>query len=76
MNDLPVYIVQEHVLKKLRDPWRFTDEITARAALIIGEDGRVEREAAQPGQLAPPAPADRQHTIGLAYFGADNTNTY
>jgi ABC-type uncharacterized transport system substrate-binding protein len=64
-------MLNKKVLKQMRDPWRFTDDIIARADLILGEDGRVEKEATQPGWTAALAPAGGQFTIGLAYFGPD-----
>jgi ABC-type uncharacterized transport system substrate-binding protein len=64
-------MLNKKVLKQMRDPWRFTDDLIARADLILGEDGRVEKEATQPGRTAALAPAGRQYTIGLAYFGPD-----
>ena len=47
----------------MRDPWRFPDELVARAELIIGEDGQIEKEvspsaptvlAMQTGAPSPP----------------------
>jgi len=64
-------MLNKKVLKQMRDPWRFTDDLVARAELILGEDGRVEKEAIQPGRTAALAPAVGQFTIGLAYFGPD-----
>ncbi|MGO8676258.1 MAG: ABC transporter substrate-binding protein [Limisphaerales bacterium] len=55
-NFMPQRIMlNKQVLKKMRDPWRFTDDITARADSIIGEDGRVEKEAGQSNSSAAPA---------------------
>ena len=48
-------MLNKQVLKQMRDPWRFTDDLIARADLILGEDGRVEKEAAQVGITFPPA---------------------
>ena len=66
-------MLNRQVLKKMRDPWRFPEDLVAQAALIIGEDGRVEKEAAAAPRVAAPtpAPAERQYRIGLAYFGPD-----
>jgi ABC-type uncharacterized transport system substrate-binding protein len=41
-------MLNKQVLKQMRDPWRFTDDLIARAALIIGEDGGVEKDTAKP----------------------------
>ena len=37
-------MLNKQVLKKMRDPWRFPDDLVARAALIIDEDGQVEKD--------------------------------
>lgn len=41
-------MLNKQVLKKMRDPWRFTADIIARAELIIGEDGQVEKQVVTP----------------------------
>ena len=59
-NFMPeLVMLNKQVLKQMRDPWRFTDDLIARADLILGEDGRVEKESTQPGRTAAPAPAGR-----------------
>ena len=71
-NFMPERIMlNKQVLKQMRDPWRFPADIVARADLIIGEDGRVEKEATHSGPTATLASAGHQYTIGLAYFGPD-----
>jgi ABC-type uncharacterized transport system substrate-binding protein len=71
-NFMPERIMlNRQVLKQMRDPWRFPADLVARADLIIGEDGRVEKEVTHSGPMAALAPAGRQYTIGLAYFGPD-----
>ena len=45
--------LNKQVLKKMRDPWRFPDDLVARAALIIGEDGQIEKDAAKLGVSLP-----------------------
>jgi ABC-type uncharacterized transport system substrate-binding protein len=47
--------LNKQVLKKMRYPWRFTDAIIARADLIIGEDGRVEKDALNAAKEDPAA---------------------
>ncbi len=50
-------MLNKQVLKKMRDPWRFPDDLAARAALIIGEDGHIEKDAspsARPRARRPP----------------------
>ncbi|MCX6926948.1 MAG: ABC transporter substrate-binding protein, partial [Verrucomicrobia bacterium] len=37
-------MLNKQVLKQMRDPWRFTDDLIARADLILGENGQVEKE--------------------------------
>lgn len=69
-------MLNKQVLKKLRDPWRFTDEIIARATLIINKDGGIEKDASKsaPAASAPRAavsPSGRPSKIGIAYFGPD-----
>ena len=68
-------MVNKQALKKMRDPWRFPEDLIARADVIIGEDGQVEKDKTQPSQPATPAPApalaNRQYKIGLVYFGPD-----
>jgi ABC-type uncharacterized transport system substrate-binding protein len=61
-------MLNKQVLKRMRDPWRFPEDTFARAALILGEDGRVEKEAAA---KAAPIGSGRSYKIGLAYFGPD-----
>jgi ABC-type uncharacterized transport system substrate-binding protein len=39
-------MLNKQMLKKMRDPWRFPNEFTIRAELIIGENGQVEKDAA------------------------------
>jgi ABC-type uncharacterized transport system substrate-binding protein len=63
-------MLNKQVLKKMRDPWRFPDDLVARADLIIGEDGRVEKDVSASARPAA-APAGRQFQIALAYFGPD-----
>lgn len=46
-------MLNRQVQQKLRDPWRFPDELVQRAQLIIGPDGQVEKEVAAP-EAAPP----------------------
>jgi ABC-type uncharacterized transport system substrate-binding protein len=65
-------MLNKQVRKHLRDPWRFSAELTARAQLILGETGAVEKDTAQTAAAAAAAaPANRQARIGLAYFGPD-----
>ncbi|MEI6781321.1 MAG: ABC transporter substrate-binding protein [Verrucomicrobiota bacterium] len=64
-------MLNKKVLKQMRDPWRFTDDLSARADLILGENGQVEKEKIHSSRMAALAPAGRQYTIGLAYFGPD-----
>ena len=64
-------MLNKQALKSLRDPWRFSDDLIARADLILGEDGEVEKDAAQPVRMPAPGFAGRQHKIGLVYFGPD-----
>ena len=78
-NFMPERIMlNKQVLKKMRDPWRFTDDMVSRATLILGEDGSVEKDisksasvAAVPGPRAAASPTERPFKIGLAYFGPD-----
>jgi ABC-type uncharacterized transport system substrate-binding protein len=50
VNFMPQRVMlNRQVLKKMRDPWRFPDDLVARAALILGADGRVERDVAPAG---------------------------
>lgn len=67
-------MLNRQVLGALRDPWKFTDEAVARAVMIIGADGSVEKDAqdARAGPASAAAPArDRPHKIAMAYFGPD-----
>ena len=77
-NFMPERIMlNKQVLKKMRDPWRFTDDIISRADLIIGEDGGIEKDTARSAAVAAaPAPRaaalpERSFKIGIAYFGPD-----
>jgi putative tryptophan/tyrosine transport system substrate-binding protein len=56
-------MLNKQVRKRLRDPWRFSNDLLARAELIVGEDGQVERNAPTPGWTATPAAADRRHQL-------------
>jgi ABC-type uncharacterized transport system substrate-binding protein len=70
-NFMPERIMlNKQALKKIRDPWKFPDDLIARADMIIGEDGQVEKDASSVGKM-PVLPAGRQYKIGLAYFGPD-----
>lgn len=71
-------MLNRQVLKKLRDPWRFTDDLVARAALIIGEDGQVEKDVSKTASVAAKSQprlvvsnSGRPFKIGIAYFGPD-----
>lgn len=71
-------MLNKQVLKHLRDPWRFTEDQVARATLIIGEDGQVERDVSKAASVAAKSqpqlvalPSGRTFKIGIAYFGPD-----
>ncbi len=68
-------MLNRQVLARLRDGWQFPADLVSRAALILGPDGRVEKDSGQPAPapvaLAPAVPANRSYKIGLAYFGPD-----
>ncbi len=71
-NFMPERIMlNKQVLKRMRDPWRFTDDLIARAETIIGEDGQVEKSTAQTGAAVASVPAGREYKIGLVYFGPE-----
>ncbi len=61
-------MLNQQVLKNLRDPWRFPDDAYGRAALVIGPEGQIEKELSEK-PLA--ATAKGSFKIGLAYFGPD-----
>lgn len=63
-------MLNKQILKKMRDPWRFPDDLVERAELILGEDGRIEKEVTPAARIVA-APAGRQFQIALAYFGPD-----
>jgi len=46
-------MLNKQVLKSLRDPWQFSDDLIARADLVLGEDGEVE--SSKPGITFPSA---------------------
>lgn len=79
VNFMPEHVMlNRKVLKNLRDPWRFPDDLVARASLIIGEDGGVERDAAATasrspmrGPTTPASKTGRPFKIGIAYFGPE-----
>jgi ABC-type uncharacterized transport system substrate-binding protein len=64
-------MLNKQVLGKMRDPWRFRPELIARAELIIGEDGQVDRDASRAVATAVSATPERRHTIGLVYFAPE-----
>lgn len=71
-NFMPERIMlNKQVLRKMRDPWQFSPEIIARAEVVIGENGQVEKDVAKPSRPTNAAIADRQYAIGLAYFGPE-----
>ncbi|MBU6403014.1 MAG: ABC transporter substrate-binding protein, partial [Verrucomicrobia bacterium] len=47
-------MLNRQVLQRLRDPWRFPEELCARAEVIIGEDGHVERDLTRVAPLTVP----------------------
>lgn len=61
-------MLNQQVLKNLRDPWKFPPDAYARAALVIGPDGQIEKEVSEK-PLA--GPVKGNYKIGLAYFGPD-----
>ncbi len=79
VNFMPEHVMlNREVLKNLRDPWRFPDDLVARASLIIGENGAVERDAAATasreasrGPSTPVSKTGRPFKIGIAYFGPE-----
>ena len=64
-------MLNKQVLKKMRDPWRFPDDLIARADLIHRRrmGSRKRRSCAQDAPR--PATAGARFKIGLAYFGPD-----
>ena len=72
-NFMPERItLNKQALKALRDPWRFTDDLLARAELILGEGGGVEKQTSQPSRpaaetQATPAPPRRWRIRQLSY---------
>jgi ABC-type uncharacterized transport system substrate-binding protein len=52
-------MLNKQVQKKMRDPWQFPADLAARAELIIGEDGKIEKEVTATEGLtsSPEAPA-------------------
>ena len=59
-------MLNKQALKNLRDPWRFSNDLIARADVILGEDGRVEKEAAHLGTTSPPAVLTMQNAKSQA----------
>ena len=71
-------LLNRQVLKHLRDPWRFPDDLVARASLIISENGQVEKDVSQTAIAnanrelrAVASKTGRPFKIGIAYFGPD-----
>ncbi len=63
VNFMPERVMlNRKVLKKMRDPWRFPDDLAARAALIIDEHGQIEKEAEQATVQAAAVPTLRPLT--------------
>lgn len=79
-NFMPERItLNRQVLKKLRDPWKFPDDLVSQASLVIGENGMVEKQmtalastSSQSSRVSG-APSTPSHPskIGIAYFGPD-----
>ena len=60
-------MLNKKALKTLRDPWRFPADLLARAELVIGEDGAVEKDLIKPGPaLAPPTASRGAVQAGVA----------
>ncbi|HEX9046070.1 MAG TPA: ABC transporter substrate-binding protein [Verrucomicrobiae bacterium] len=75
-NFMPERIMlNRQVLQKLRDPWQFPDDLVARAASIIGPDGRMEKNlnavASSAANSAATPASSLSAKIGIAYFGPD-----
>lgn len=66
-------MLNRKVLAAMRDPWKFPEDANRQAAMVIGVDGSIEKEAVAPKPAGParPKPPDRQKKIALAYFGPD-----
>lgn len=70
-NYMPERIMlNRHVLKALRDPWKFPADLEARADLVVGVDGGIERGNARAAATQPAVPV-KTVRIGMAYFGPD-----
>jgi putative tryptophan/tyrosine transport system substrate-binding protein len=78
-NIVPEYlVVNELALKGLKDPWRVTTSLRARAAILVDETGIHNRMAsdAATAEASLHAPGGKKFKIGLAFFapepGADS----
>jgi ABC-type uncharacterized transport system substrate-binding protein len=75
VNFMPERVMlNKQVQKKLREPWHFPPDMVERAALIIGEDGKIEKEVKQTAAASAASSAPltgRNFKIALAYFGPD-----
>jgi ABC-type uncharacterized transport system substrate-binding protein len=76
VNFMPERVMlNEQVLKNLKDPWRFTAEMIDRAAVIIGEDGQVKKGKAHV-QGSAPASVPQAEPAALSKFWRIHLVTY
>jgi putative tryptophan/tyrosine transport system substrate-binding protein len=76
-NIVPQYlVVNEMALKGLKDPWHVTDELRAKAGVLVDQKGIHNRMASKSAEASLRAPPGRNFKIGLAFFapepGADS----
>lgn len=71
-NIVPQYtVVNELALEGLKDPWHITDDMRAKADILVDQKGVHNRKTEAAGELSIHAPAGRTFKIGIGYFAPD-----
>ena len=71
-NVVPEYlVVNEKVLKGLKEPWRVPETLRAKAGILVDASGIHNRMAADTAEASLRAPAGRNFKIGLGYFAPE-----
>ncbi len=72
LNVVPQYtIVNELALEGLKDPWHVTDDIRAKADVLVDRQGVHVRKPEASAQASVHAPPGRTFKIGIGYFAPD-----
>ena len=64
-------VVNELALKDLKDPWHVTDEMRAKADILVDQKGIHIQKTAAPVEVGVHAPPGRKFKIGIGYFAPE-----